>query len=228
MANKEMNKNDENLAHVQDTLSKSETFIENNHKQISYLLGGIVIVVLAVLAVRNFYLRPREQEAADKMTLCTRYFERDSFNTALNGDGLNEGFAEIASHYTFTKSAKLAAFYAGVCSYHLGQYNEAIDYLKKANLKSVNLTPIGEGLMGDCYVELDNAAEAVKHFEAAAKIDNEMTAPIYLKKAALAYEALGNYDKALQYYETIKNKYFNSRQATEADRFIERAKALKK
>ena len=68
---------------------------------------------------------------------------------------------------------------------------------------------------------MDNIEKAIKYFEKAAKQDNELTAPRALNKAGICYEKLGNYKKAEECYQTIKDKYFNSSLAVEMDKRIE-------
>ena len=54
-----------------------------------------------------------------------------------------------------------------------------------------------------------------------------MISPIYLKKAGIAYESLKEYDKAVKAYETIKDKYASSMEASDIEKYIERASAQK-
>ena len=162
-----------------------------------------------------------------KMAAAVRYFERDSFALALNGDGMNEGFIEIIDNYGITESSALAAFYAGVCEYKLGNYDEAISYLKKFNAASVNMEPAALTLIGDSYVANGDVKSAVKYFEQAGAIENDLTAPRALNKAGIAYEELGEWAKAEKCYQTIKDVYFDSQLAMEMDKRIERCQANK-
>ncbi|MBP7965428.1 MAG: tetratricopeptide repeat protein [Paludibacteraceae bacterium] len=225
---KKKNQQDAEMQNVQEALSKSEAFIETYRKELLYGVGIVVVLVLAVLAFRMYYLEPRETEAQEKMVFCVDYFEKDSFNLALRGDDMNDGFETIVSDYKFTDAAELAAAYAGVCAYHLGEYEEAIDFLKKFDNRSVNMTPATICLMGDAYVELGDYKAAVKNFKRAAETKNELVAPRSLKKAGLAYEALGEYGKAADVYTEIKDNYTRSMEAGDIDKYIERAKALDK
>ena len=50
----------------------------------------------------------------------------------------------------------------------------------------------------------------------------------YLKKAGIAYESLKQYGDAVKAYTTIKEKYFNSMEASDIDKYITRASALNK
>ncbi len=210
-----------------EALSKTEQFVEEHQKPIIWVLVAVLVVIAAVALFKTQYIAPKNVDAANKMAQCMYYFEQDSFKLALNGDGMNEGFADIASGYSFTESKNLARYYSAVCCYQLGQFDEAINYLDKFKTKSVNMRPASITLKGDCYVSLNQVDKAIKCFEEAAKIDNELTAPRALNKAGICYESKGDYAKAIQCYETIKDKYFASPLAQDMDKRIERCKIAK-
>ena len=227
MSNKNIQQEPDELQNVEQALSKTEQFIENNRKQLVWGLVIVAVVAAAVVWFFNGYVAPKNVEAADKMAAAVRYFERDSFALALNGDGMNEGFIEIIDNYGITESSALAAFYAGVCEYKLGNYDEAISYLNKFSAASVNMEPAAITLIGDCYVAKGDAKAAVKYFEKAGAIENKLTAPRALNKAGIAYESMGEWAKAEKCYQTIKSVYFDSQLAMEMDKRIERCQANK-
>ena len=80
---------------IEVALTKTEQYIEDNQKSIMIIVGAVIVIVLAFLAVRNFYIKPKEREAANQMYVAEQYFEKDSFNLALYGDGNNFGFLVI-------------------------------------------------------------------------------------------------------------------------------------
>jgi len=47
----------------------------------------VVLIVLGFFGFRRFYLEPKEKEAQAQMFMAEKYFEMDSINKALNGDG---------------------------------------------------------------------------------------------------------------------------------------------
>ena len=86
------------------------------------------------------------------------------------------------------------------------------------------VSPAVTGLIGDCYVNMGNTKEGISYFEKAAKeSDNAVFSPIYLKKAAAAYEKVGNNEAAVKLYQEIKDKYPTSNDARGIERYIERA-----
>ena len=227
MSNKKQQQEQDELQNVEQALSKTEQFIENNRKQLVWGLVIVAVVAAAIVWFFNGYVAPKNIDAADKMAAAVRYFERDSFALALNGVGMNEGFIEIIDNYGITATSNLAAFYAGVCEYKLGNYDEAISYLKKFNAASVNMEPAALTLIGDSYVANGDVKSAVKYFEQAGAIENDLTAPRALNKAGIAYEELGEWAKAEKCYQTIKDVYFDSQLAMEMDKRIERCQANK-
>ncbi|MDY5192996.1 MAG: tetratricopeptide repeat protein [Candidatus Aphodosoma sp.] len=209
------------LENVEKVVSTGEQFLEKYRKQIIICLSVILVVAIGIVLFRTQYLVPRNEDAATKLSKCIYYIEQDSFNLALNGDALNEGLLDIIDEYGVTKTADLACMYAGICYYNLNDYQSACTYFEKFNKESVNVQPANLTIIGDCYVEMDNIEKAIKYFEKAAKQDNELTAPRALNKAGICYEKLGNYKKAEECYQTIKDKYFNSSLAVEMDKRIE-------
>ena len=129
----------ENKAQQQDevdkmnnVLSVTEQWIEDNQKWIITAIVVIIAVVAGYLALRHFYLEPRGEQARADMYKGEIYLERDSFNLALNGDGGDYlGFKAIADKYSNTTAGNLAKAYAGICCYNLGNNEEALEYFKK-------------------------------------------------------------------------------------------------
>ena len=187
-------------------------------------LLAIVIIVSAIIGVRHFYVLPREDKAQAEMYKGVFYFEKDSFQLALQGNGADFiGFKAIADEYSSTKAGNLAAAYSGLSLYNLGKYDEAITYLKNFDADEEFISPAIIGTIGDCYVNMDKYEEGVGYFERAAKkADNDMLSPIYLKKAATVYEKLGNKKKALEMYQKIKDSYPKSMSNQDIEKYIVR------
>jgi tetratricopeptide (TPR) repeat protein len=222
MSKKEDKKHDE-LVNVEHALTSTEAFIEKYQKQIIYGVGAIVLIVLVALSFRNFYLEPREVAAENEMYKSQAYFAKDSFKIALDGNGAESlGFKDIVSEYGITASGKLAAAYAGICYYKLGQYENAIKYLSQFDGKDSYFAASVIGLTGDCYVELGETSKAISYFDKAADKKNDVMSPVYLKKAGLVYESLNQPEKAEKEYTKIKDSYPKSTEAADIDKYIAR------
>jgi len=215
---------------VGEIVSRSERFIENNKKNITYGLIAVVALIGAIMAYHQLYKIPRSQNAAVALFRGEVYFQRDSFNLALNGNGYDyDGFEQVIKQYGGTKSGNLARAYAGICYFKLGDNVNAIRHLKSFKSKDDNIAPAIIGLIGDCYVDSDDVLQGITYFEkAAAKANNDFLSPIYLKKAGIAYESLKEFDKAIKAYTTIKEKHAASMEAMDIDKYIVRAQLAKK
>lgn len=210
---------------VNEAISSSEKFLVNNQKTILYVLVAIVAVIAIVLGVKQFYFEPREVKAQEALFRPVLAFEQDSLDLALNGNAEYDGLIAVVDNYGSTKAGNLAAAYAGLAYYEKADYENAKIYLSKFSADEEILSPAITAAIGNALVNMDNAAEAVKYFEKAAKVaDNDVFSPLYLMKAANVYEKLGNKAAALKIYETIKSDYPTSQQASTIDAYIERAK----
>lgn len=213
---------------IEQGLGRFELFIERNGKAMLIALGVIIVLVGGYFSYKYLYLAPRADKASAAMFEAQNQFERDSFALALNGNANFDGFLAIADQYGNTPQGNIAKHYAGLCYLYTGEYQQAIDAFKsykavKDNAAGTLIAAQNLGLTGDAYVELGQLDEGVKYYErAAAFSDNVGTAPVYLKKAGLANEKLGNLRKALEQYTTIRNNYPRSMQARDIEKFIAR------
>lgn len=222
---KKKSNQDDNLQELESALTKTEQFIEDNQMKITYAVGVIVVLVAVFLAFNKFYLQPKEEEALTQMFMAENYFEKDSFNLAINGDGNYLGFLDIIDDYGVTKSANRAKYYTGISYLRMGQYEDAIDYLKKFKTDDLLLAPVKAGAIGDAMLELGNSDDALKQYKKAySETENELTTPIYKMKAARLLETMDKLEEALKLYEEIKKDYPESAEGTTVDRYIARVK----
>jgi len=216
---------EDKLEGIESALSRSERYIEENQKSLSIIAGAIIAAVVIYLAFNRFYLKPKEEKAQKQMFVAEQYFEKDSFNLALKGDGNYPGFLDIIDEYGLTDASNLAHYYAGICYKSLGKYTEAIDYLKKFDSKDKIVSNIAKGSIGDCYAELGNTDEAIKYYERAAnKVSNDLTTPLYLMRAGILLEEKGDYKKALEVYQRIQKEFYRTSQGQQIEKYITRAK----
>jgi tetratricopeptide (TPR) repeat protein len=225
----EQDKQEQKL-NVEDALSLSEAFLIKNKKGIIGGIVAVIIIIAAFFAYKYLYLAPREEKAETAIFKGEEYFGQDAYETALNGDSIGyKGFIKIANEFSGTKTANLAKAYAGICYAQLGKYSEAQKYLSDFDGNDQMVSPAILGALGNCYAQLNQLDKAVSTLQdAAKKADNNTLSPVYLLQAGLIMEQQGKYADAITTYTTIKDKYFNSYQAMDIDKYIERATALKK
>lgn len=227
MSKKKKDTQPEQFESVENALTRTEQFIENNQKIITSVVLVIVILVGAYLLFTRYYLQPMEDEAQEQMFRAEQYFARDSFNLAINGDGNYLGFLDIIEEYGITESANLAHYYAGISYLHLGEYDNAIENLNEFKVDGKIIEPQKLGALGNAYLEKDNRDRALDYFHDAIDADdNSFTAPLYMSKAAIVYELKGEYQEAIDLYEEIKRRYPESAQNEDADKNIARLKVL--
>jgi len=213
----------DNLQEIESALTQTEQFIEDNQKTLTYIVLGILAVVVIFLGARKFYIEPRQEEAQSQMFMAENYFEQDSFNLAVNGDGNYLGFLDIIDNYGLTKSANLAKYYTGIAYLHMGQYEDAIEYLSDFKTDDILLEPVKEGALGDAYLELGGQDKALAQYKKAYTLNNNVfTSPIYMQKAATLMESMDDLENALALYKRIKTEYPESTEARNADKFIAR------
>jgi tetratricopeptide (TPR) repeat protein len=212
-------------ANVGEIFSRSERFIETYKNSIIIIVAAVILIVVAIIGSRQYYFLPKEIEAQAAIYPGENFLENQQWELALKGDSVNYiGFLGIIEDYGITKTAKLAKYYAGVCYYHLGQPEEALNYLKKVSFHDKVIDPLVLKLIGDCYVEQEKTEEAIKHFlKAADKANSDFQSPIFLKKAAIVCESASDYKQAIKIYHTIKDKYPESTEANNIEKYIERA-----
>lgn len=223
-ANKKNNQED-NLVEVESALTKTEQFLESNQKLVGIVIGAIVLIAVGYLGLNKFYLEPRSKNAQDQMFMAQTYFEKDSFNLALNGDGNNLGFLDIIDDFGSTDAGNLANYYAGISFLHMGQFDQAVEYLNKFDTDDLLLGPISVGAQGDAQLELGNTEKAIDLYTKAYTMnENSLTAPIYMLKAAELLESTSKTTDALEIYETIKQKFPKTEEGRNIDKYIARVK----
>ncbi len=214
-------KSKETIESVESTLSKAENFIERNQKMISYVVGGIILVILIILGYNKFILQPKEKSAQEQMFMAEYYFSVDSLELALNGDGKYPGFYEIADDYKWTSAARLANYYIGMTLMKQEKFEEAIPYLKKFRAKDEILSAMANGAIGDAYVELGDLNQALEYYlKAANKRINNFVTPVFLAKAAWIYEQQGKLEEAIDIYKRIKLEHVRTIESRDADKNI--------
>jgi len=222
---KKKNKTEDQFAKIEETLSRTEQYIEKNQENLVRIVLGAVVIIALFMGYQKFYIAPMEKEAQADMFMAELYFEKDSFNLALKGDdGQYLGFIDIADEYSSTKPGKLAHYYAGLCYLHTGDFENAIEYLDDFSSDDIILSSLALGCIGDAYMELGNTEKALSYYEdAVSNSENELTAPRYMLKQAMIHESNGDYPDALALYKGIEEDYKSSREGNGIEKYIARA-----
>ena len=216
----------EDARNVRRGFENAEQFMQKNRNQLLWG-GGIIGFLFLVLFAYRYYQETRNQEAERELFNAVYYFEEDSLQLALEGDGINYGFLQIIEEYNRTNAENLAHFYAGVCYLKTERYTEAIDQLEAFSSSDWLISARAESLLGDAYMEQEQYEEAAEHYEEATQIaPNPYFSPNYLKKLALAQEQIDRPQEALNTYRRILEEYYESPLRPEAEKQIGRLKAM--
>ena len=225
MSNKENKEQDaaieQRIESAELALSKTEQFFEDNQKTIGLGLLAVLVIAVLVWVVKTQYFDPLKSEAQENMFNAQYYFEADSFNLALNGDGINSGFLQIIDEYGSTPAGELANYYAGVCYLKLGDFANAKKYLSDFSSKDDILNSNAIGLQGDAEVELGNLDNAISLYKKAISANNKITAPIFLMKLGAIYEKKGETEKAFEAYKQVKESYPMSNLVSTANKYMQ-------
>jgi len=220
-------KADDTLVDIVEVKEHAEDFFERYRYVILGVVGALVLIVGGFFAYTNFYKIPKQQEAVEQMYQAQIQFERDSFTQALtNPGGGFKGFLDIIETYKGTDAANLSLFYAGISYLNLGQYDAAIDYLKDYKPKGDVIPAMKFGALGDAYSEKNDFGQAMSFYKKAATTGvNEAVTPYYLKKIGLLHERNSEWGQAKKVYQEIKDKYPNSPDGRDIDKYLIRVEA---
>ena len=214
----------ENAEAVVEAVSKTEKFFNENGKLLIGIFAAIVVVCAGVFCWYKFAYQPKVDEAQGQMAVAEQNFRAGNYEVALNGDGNALGFVQILEDYG-TKAGKSIYFYAGICELENGNWEQAIKYLENYSSKDAILAARATACLGDAYVGLEDYGKALGYFEKAAATADNMYAATYLLKAGLVAEKLGENQKALSFYKTIKDQYPQSMEGYDIDKYIGRIEA---
>ena len=209
---------------LEEALSKSEQFFENNKKTIFGCLIAIIVIIAGGMLYNTKVAQPRQIKAAEAIFPGETYFANGDYSTALNGDAYGfEGFESLAKQFRGTKANKLANLYAGLCYAQLDSMELAQDYLSKFDGKDQMVAPAALGALANCYATNGQVSKAASTFEKAAKkADNNLLSPYYYLQAGLIYESMDKPAQALKLYKKIKTDYPESIEGRDIDKYIAR------
>ncbi len=210
-----------------EAMDKTELFFENNGRKMVYVFAALLVAAALVFGYRSLVSQPRAEKAAALIAEAQYRFETENpdFELALAGDANGAGFLDVVEKYGSTPAGNLAKHYAGICYLRQGDLEQAAAYLAKfkpvKGLPGAIVNAQNWGLQGDVAVERGDYGKAVKFYEKAVKAaDNNLTAPMYLRKAGLAARAAGDKKGAEAFFRRIADDYPASMDAREADKLI--------
>ncbi|MDA0314528.1 MAG: tetratricopeptide repeat protein [Bacteroidetes bacterium] len=200
----------ENPEVIAERIVPGEDFLKKNSK----ILGGVVAVVIALIGGILFFqynTQKQNEKAKVEMFQAVYFFEQDSVDFALNGDGINKGFLSIVENYPRTDAANLSHLYIGSIFLSQKKFEDALTHLEEFSSDDYLVQSKAFSLMGDAQLELGKIDEAIALYTKAARTnENKFMSPKYLAKLAVAQEEAGKVEDAIKTYAEIEEKYYES------------------
>jgi TolA-binding protein len=215
MAKKETKKSDQNeLIENPEVLAEKivpgEDFLKSNSKILAGVLA-VAIVLIGGILFFQYNTQQQNEKAQAEMFQAVYFFEQDSVDFALNGDGINKGFLNIIESYPRTDAANLAHFYTGSIYLSQKKFEDALTHLQEFSSDDYLVQAKAYSLVGDANLELGKTEEAIAQYTKAARTnENKFMSPKYLAKLAVAQEEAGKIEDAIKTYTEIEEKYYES------------------
>jgi tetratricopeptide (TPR) repeat protein len=216
----------EPLEEITDIWHRTEYWFEDNKQKVAIGGGILAILIVAIVFIFAKWLPDRNLKGQREMYMAEMAFAKDSFDVALNGRDLNKGFLEIKKKYSFTKAANLCNYYIGISYLYKKDYAKAVDYLGSFSTTDPLLGGAKLNAIGDAYADQNKVEDAISYYRKAAEFsDNEQFTPFYLLKLGQYYEMQKKYSDAKEAYNKIKDKYPNSQEGREVEKYLARVNA---
>lgn len=210
-----------------------EGFWYKNQKVILTIIAVVIIAIIGVIAYKAFIQGPKNQRANEQLAVVQADFEQAAFQptldtaaykAVLNGGGEGTGALGVIRNYGSTPAGNLAKFYAGAAYLHLGEFQNAVKYLKDFSTKQKQIQMMALGALGDAYSELKQNNEAIASYKKAAATfeDDAVNASEYLFRAALLSELAGQNNDAITIYKRLKDEFPNTVKGTQAEKYLNR------
>jgi TolA-binding protein len=183
-------------------------------KSNSKIIAGILVVAVVLIGGVLFFqfnTQQQNEKAQAEMFQAVYFFEQDSVDFALNGDGINKGFLTIIENYPRTDAANLSHFYTGSIYLSQKKFEDALTHLEEFSTDDYLVQAKAYSLIGDANLELGKTEEAIAQYTKAARTnENKFMSPKYLAKLAVAQEEAGKLEDAILTYTEIEEKYYES------------------
>lgn len=225
-----LKKKDEELIDQDEVIYEEEEIQEGGkeadsrpfyEKYRNFILIGVVGIAAIVLffVVRGNRRAEANVQAQVDMIMPSLYYEQDSMNLAINGDGQSPGFSMLEGDYDGTVSGNLIKYYLGTAYLKLGQIDQGISYLEDFDKDDNMVAAAAYAALGYAYEQQQNFASAAENYESASRTpeENDFTTPFYLMHAARNHESAGNIEAAVAAYKKIRDQYPTSEPMVNGD-----------
>lgn len=216
-----------------DLVERARGFWEKNNKPVIYIGSAVIVLLLGWVVYVYMFQKPKIEKSNNIVFVTQKYFNEfaateDSSKAliaakVLNGDGVNPGALKIINNYSGTPAANLCQYYAGACYLSLGQFDKAINHLKKFDGNGAfQIQSRAYGMIGDASAELNKNDDALDYYKKAAKVNTKdnFTSSEYLFRAAAFAQSIGKTKEAIDLFKQLKDDYPLTEKGADADRYL--------
>jgi tetratricopeptide (TPR) repeat protein len=209
---------------------QKENFLEfyRNNKMRIIVAGAVVAAgVFGGFYWATYYIPAQESKAAKALAPMHYYFKNDSMELVLNGDKSRRivSAKSIADDYGSTSKGKEAALMVSIAYMRTKKYEEALNYIDKTEANDDILSAAILNMKAVCYSNLGETEKAASQFAKAGDVAENEFAAEYYKRAGIHYETAENYEKALNYYQLIADKYPTTGVGSDINKYVYKMKA---
>lgn len=192
---------------IKEPILPAETGEVKTDKKVRSIMMWASIVIALVVIGTIAYIFGYRQPAIEKGNEAIG--EADRIALFQNNDSLALAtYQHVADTYGFAAGNR-AKLSAAIILYRQGKYEEALKYVNdyKATDNVIGATALA--LKGDCLVNLDKFADAIKAYDKAiSQADkNPQLVPYLLNKKAVVLMAMEKWNDAAKVYKTIESDY---------------------
>lgn len=187
-------------------LPAEEPVVKADKKARTIMMWATIAIAVIVVGV-IVYIFAYRQPAIEKGNEAIGQVDRTAIFE--NNDSLAlEGYKNVADNYGFAAGNR-AALMTAQLYYKQGDYEQALKYVSKYKSTDNVVAAQALTLKGDCLVNLDKYADAIKAYnKAISKADkNPVLVPLIMTKKATVLAEQGKYAEAAEIYSEIETKY---------------------
>lgn len=192
------------------TTSRATAYVKQNYRVLTPVAGAVLLLVLIIL-FWSYYRAGRESAARESLNQAIALYQTEGMGEAEKPsdqkyrDALIQ-FAALEDGFRGTDAGMKALFYLGESSYHLQDYDKAIEYYNRFISRSRRghyLRCFAYEGLGYCYEEKQDYAKAVDCYKQALSEPRPAVPDLLYGAVARCYEALNDKVDALDYYKKI-------------------------
>ncbi|MBX2818318.1 MAG: tetratricopeptide repeat protein [Rhodothermaceae bacterium] len=202
--------------------SRFMEYFDENRNIVFGILGGIVLIVIMGFGY-GFFKDQQENQAQEGLSRAVRLYEADNWREALDGNATTTGLLEVINKFGGTTAGNLAVYYAADSYLNLGEREDALKMFDRYNHNADALGAGAYAAEAAIYEDQGEYGKAADRYKDAARIfESDFTSARYLVSAGRNYERAGNFNEAIEMYESLREDFPDSEQAQDVDLFLAR------